>query len=192
MKNHTLGNVALGATLAATILATSCLSARATVVEQQANGFAVEETTHIAATPDKVYDALIQPQKWWNSQHTFSRNAANLTLDAKAGGCLCETLPGGGSVQHLVVLYADPGQILRLKGAMGPFQGQGVDSALTFSLAPKDGGTDLTLDNNVGGFIKGGLGKWPEAADGMLGDLVAHLKYYVENGKQMPAAAPAK
>jgi hypothetical protein len=50
----------------------------------------------------------------------------------------------------------------------------------------------LVLDNNVDGFVKGGMGKWPEAADGMLTDLVAHLKYYAENSKAMPASPPAK
>ncbi|HEY5338285.1 MAG TPA: hypothetical protein VIJ85_08795 [Rhizomicrobium sp.] len=166
--------------------------AQAAVVESTADGFAIEETAHITAAPDAVYAALIQPQKWWNSQHTFSHDAANLSLDAKAGGCLCEALPGGGSVQHLVVIFADPGKTLRLKGAMGPFQGQGVDGALTFSLTAKDGGTDLTLDNNVGGYMKGGFGKWPQAADGMLTDLVAHLKFYAQNGKPMPENPPAK
>jgi uncharacterized protein YndB with AHSA1/START domain len=176
----------LGIGLAATLLAMNCVTAHAAIVDQQPNGFAIEETAHIAATPDAVYAALIHPEKWWNSSHTFSRNAANLSLDAKAGGCLCETLPGGGSVQHLTVVYADPARTtLRLRGPMGPFQGLGVDGALTFSLKAENGGTALTLDNNYGGYIKGGWGQWPAAADGMLTDLVAHLKTYAETGKAM-------
>ena len=100
---------------------------------------------------------------------------------------MCETLPGGGSVQHLVVIYADPARTtIRFRGAMGPFQGQGVDGAMTITLTAKDGGTTLVLDSNIGGYFKGGFGKMPNAADGMLTDLVAHLKYYVENEKALP------
>jgi uncharacterized protein YndB with AHSA1/START domain len=183
MQNHSLKQFGIGAAFAGALIAASIMHACAAVVESNASGFAIEEHAHIAATPDKVYAALIHPEKWWNSQHTFSQDAKNLSLDAKAGGCLCETLPNGGSVQHLVVVLAEPGDTLRLRGPMGPFQGQGADGALTFTLKAKDGGTDLTLENNVGGFFKGGLGQWPQAADGMLTDLVAHLKQYAESAK---------
>jgi uncharacterized protein YndB with AHSA1/START domain len=164
-------------------------SAKAAVTESNPQGFAIEETAHIDAPPAKVYAALVHPESWWNSEHTFSQDAKNLSLDAKAGGCLCETLPGGGSVQHLTVASVMPGRMLLFRGAMGPFLSQGVDGALSFTLKPAGDGTDLVLDNNVGGFIKGGMGKWPQAADGMLTDLVAHLKYYAENGKPMPPPA---
>ena len=173
-------HLAIGCAVATLLIAANAKSA---VVETAANGFAVEETAHVAATPDKVYVALLHPENWWNSQHTFSGNAANLSLDAKAGGCLCETLPNGGSVQHLAVVALMPGKAIVLRGAMGPFQAQGVDGAMTITLTPKDGGTDLVLDNNYGGYIKGGMGKWPVAADAMLSDLVARLKSYAETGK---------
>jgi hypothetical protein len=80
----------------------------AAVVESAPGGFAVEEKTHIRESPNRVYAALLEPAKWWNSQHTFSGSAANLSLDARAGGCLCEKLADGGSVQHLMVIYAAP------------------------------------------------------------------------------------
>ena len=177
----------IGVSVGTCLLVAGAISARAAVMESNASGFAVEEKIHIAASPAAVYAALIHPESWWNSEHTFSGSASNLALDPKAGGCFCETLPGGGSVQHLTVAMVIPGKAIELRGAMGPFLSQGVEGALTFTLAAKDGGTDLVLDNNVGGFIKGGMAKWPMAADAMLTDLVAHLKFYAENGKSMPA-----
>jgi uncharacterized protein YndB with AHSA1/START domain len=158
-------------------------AAQAAVVEAGAYGFAIEQTVHIKASPDKVYSALVRPAKWWNPEHTFSQSSANLSLDARAGGCLCEKLPHGGSVQHLVVVVADPGHTLRLRGAMGPMQGQGVDGALTFTLTPKEGGTDLKLENSVGGFARGGLAQLPRAVDAMLADLLAHFKNYCDGIK---------
>lgn len=164
-------------------------SALGEVLENGPSGFALERTVHIAATPDHVYSALIQPSKWWNSAHTFSGNAANLSLEVKAGGCLCENW-SGGSVQHLIVVYAMPGKMLRLRGALGPFQGQGMDGALTFTLKPDAGGTNLQMENVMGGFMKGGLSKWPPLADSMLAEQMLRLKAYVETGA--PSVAPTK
>jgi uncharacterized protein YndB with AHSA1/START domain len=179
------GNAA-SALVGAAFFLTAAVAAGA-VVDSQANGFSIEEITRIEATPDKVYAALTAPQKWWNSQHTFSQDAANMSLDARAGGCLCEKLPMGGSVLHATVVDAEPGSTLRLRGPLGPFQGQGVDSVMTFSLKRNGDATELTLDNRIGGYMKGGFEKWPQAADAMLTDLVTHLKYFVENGKPMAA-----
>lgn len=162
------------------------LPAAAAVVDAMPTGFAIQQTAHIAAPPDKVYAALIKPALWWNSKHTFSGSAANLTLDARGGGCFCEALPNGGSVQHAVVIDAEPGDTLRLRGPLGPFQSQGVDSAITFTLKAGAGGTDLTLDNIVGGYMKGGFANWPALADGMLADQIGRLKAYLETGSPEP------
>jgi uncharacterized protein YndB with AHSA1/START domain len=179
--------VLAGAALAGAMVLLQLFSARAAVVEAAPNGFAIQEAVHIAATPERVYAALIAPAKWWNSEHTFSQSAANLTLDARAGGCFCENWKGG-SVQHLTVADAEPGRILRMRGALGPFQAQAVDGALTFTLKASSGGTDLTLDNTVGGFMKGGVGKWPLLADAMLADQIARLKRFIETGSPEPAS----
>jgi len=169
-------DLVLGAGLALCLVLPRTASAE--VLETTANGFAARETIHLNATPDQVYDALVHPAAWWNPDHTYSGSAANLTLDARAGGCLCESLPHGGSALLLTVVFAEPGSVLRFRGPMGPFQGQGVDSALTFTLKAEPGGTLLTLDNNVGGYMKGGFDKWSGIADGMLNDLATRLAQY--------------
>jgi hypothetical protein len=61
--------------------------------------------------------------------HTFSRNAANLSLELHAGGCFCERLKNDGSVQHMQVVYVAPGEALRLRGALDPLQIEGVAHA---------------------------------------------------------------
>jgi hypothetical protein len=108
--------------------------AAAEVKSVAANGFEVATTATIAAPPDRVYAALGEIGRWWSSSHTFSRDAANLRMELRAGGCFCEQLKDGGSVQHLQVIYAAPGIGLRLRGALGPLQMEGVDGTLSWAL----------------------------------------------------------
>jgi uncharacterized protein YndB with AHSA1/START domain len=160
---------------------------RAEVVDSQANGFALDQKLVIAAGPDKVYAALIEPGKWWSPGHTFSGDSANMSLDAHAGGCWCETLKNGGSVLHMTVVYVDPGKVLRLRGALGPFQSTGMDGALTITLDPaKDGGTTVEMTYNLGGYVWGGYGALPTTADGVLNQQIRRLKNFVETGKPDP------
>ena len=63
------------------------------------------------------YAAVTHPEKWWNGEHSYSGDVSNMTLEAVAGGCWCEKLDNGGSVQHLQVVYVAPGRALRLRGA---------------------------------------------------------------------------
>jgi len=169
---------------AAAALATAAAQpAAAAVVNVGPSGFELKQVVHIAAPADKVYAALIQPRLWWDSDHTFSGSAANLSLDARAGGCFCETLPNGGSVQHQVVVNATPGQSLVMRGALGPFQARGVDGALAFELKPAGDGVDLTMTNDLGGYMSEGFAVWAPRADAMLSQQMTRLKAYVETGK---------
>jgi uncharacterized protein YndB with AHSA1/START domain len=172
----------VGAGLAAVLVLLQGATCRAEVAEQGANGFSLGVKEQVAATPDKVYAALIDPARWWNSAHTFSGDAKNMTFEARAGGCWCETLKSGGSAQHMTVVYADPGKLLRLRGALGPFQSTGMDGAMTIVLKPKDAGTELTVVYNLGGFIAGGYGALPKSADGVLNLQFYRLKQLVETG----------
>jgi uncharacterized protein YndB with AHSA1/START domain len=151
-----------------------------TVSDVASNGFTLKIDTHIAASPDKVYAALIEPARWWSSDHTFSGDAKNLHLEAKAGGCWCETLPNGGSVVHLMVVYVNPGNSLRLRGALGPFQGLGVTGALTWKLKPAADGTDLSVTYALGGYNKDGFAELSQGADGVLTAQVDRLKKLIE------------
>ncbi|HEY2885471.1 MAG TPA: SRPBCC family protein [Rhizomicrobium sp.] len=162
--------------------------ARAAVIDSAANGFSVVEKTHISASPDKIYAALVTPARWWSSKHTFSQDAANLTLDPVAGGCWCEKLANGGTVQHLVVVQAVPAKALVMRGALGPLQGLGVEGAMTISLKPATDGTDLSLTYNIGGYLKDGFASWAAPVDGVLGEQVTRLKAFIETGS--PEAKP--
>ena len=155
-------------------------AARADIQSVGANGFEVKHTVHVAAAADKVYAALLQPAHWWSSEHTFSGNAANLVLEARAGGCWCESLPDGGSVEHLHVVYVAPGKVLRLRGALGPFQGLGVDGAMTWTVKGGATGTDIAVSYSVGGYAKDGFDGAAKAADRVLGEQIERLRKLID------------
>ena len=144
------------------------------------NGFEVASAVTIASPPDRVYAALGEVGRWWSPSHTFSRDAANLSLELHAGGCFCERLKDGGSVQHLQVVYAAPGEGLRLRGALGPLQVEGVDGTLSWTLKPAEGGTSLTQSYVVGGYIRSGMEQWAPRVDRVLEEQLRHLKSFVE------------
>jgi len=154
--------------------------AAAEVKSVAANGFEVATTATIAASPERVYAALGEIGRWWGSDHTFSRDAANLRMELRAGGCFCEQLKDGGSVQHLQVVYAAPGIGLRLRGALGPLQMEGVDGTLSWALKPAEGGTTVTQSYVVGGYIRAGMEQWAPRVDRVLDEQLQRLKGYAE------------
>jgi uncharacterized protein YndB with AHSA1/START domain len=162
--------------------------AAAEVVSAGSNGFEVRERVHVAAPPAALYAALIAPNRWWDPKHTFSGDAARLTLEARAGGCWCESLPDGGSAQHMTVIYVSPGKALRLKGALGPLQAMGVTGSLTFSIVPAGPGADLTLSYAIGGYSKDGFDALSKAVDSVLGGQVARLQRLAEKGSAVASA----
>lgn len=159
----------------------------ASVTSSDPGGFAVEETLQIAAPADRVFAALTRPSGWWSPDHTFSHDAANLTLDPRAGGCWCERLPGGGSVEHLRVIYADAPRMLRLRGALGPMQSMPVEGVMTWTLTPSGAGTELKVTYAVAGDSSANLGARLSAiVDQVLGQQAARLKALVETGRPAP------
>jgi opacity protein-like surface antigen len=157
-------------------------AAHAEVTDKSAAGFEVTEKAHIAAPAAKVYAALLTPAAWWNSKHSWSGDAKNLSLDL-ATGCFCEKLPHG-YVRHMTVVFADGATTLRLNGGLGPMQFTGAGGNLGFTLKPAGAETDLVVTYDVGGYAKGGLAETLAApVDRVLGEQVARLKTYLETGK---------
>jgi uncharacterized protein YndB with AHSA1/START domain len=157
---------------------------RGEVVETTAAGFLVRNPAAINAPPANVYTALTDKVGgWWDPAHTFSHDARNLSLDARAGGCFCERLPDGGGVQHMRVVYASPGKLLRLTGAIGPLQEAALVGTMTWTLLQAGSGTTVELSYTVGGFRAGGFRDMPTVVDGVLRGQLARLKAFVETGR---------
>jgi uncharacterized protein YndB with AHSA1/START domain len=163
-------------------LLSAALPAGAEVTAAEAGGFISEHTLILDATPARAYEALTaEVARWWNPDHSYSGDGANFAMDARAGGCFCESLADGGSVMHMQVVFASPGEMLRLRGGLGPLQGMGVVGAMTFAFtALEDGRTRLDYRYVVSGFAPDGLVGLAEPVDqvqlGQLERLAAYLR----------------
>jgi uncharacterized protein YndB with AHSA1/START domain len=177
----------------AVLLSSFAASAAAEVKTSAADGFFVSFSEPVAANPAKTYTDITQIQRWWSSDHTYSGSAANLTLKAEAGGCLCERWKGG-SVEHGHVVMALPGKLLRLETALGPLQEFALKGTLSFWIKSEDdGATTLSVEYRVNGASASELDKLAPSVDEVLGAQVARLKRYIGTGNpEEPAAAPAK
>ena len=175
--------------LAAALLVITPALANADVVDRSPAGFTVKTVVTIAASPERSFRALVDDiGRWWDASHTFSGDAGNLRLDARPGGCFCETLPKGGGVAHAVVINVVPGELLRVTGALGPLQEHAVIGTLTLQFAAAGQGTTATLTYSVAGSFPGGLEKVAPAVDKVLGDQLQRLKAYVD-AAQRPTSA---
>jgi hypothetical protein len=95
--------------------------ASAEVVSASANGFEVRETVPLVVPPEVTFKAFGDLPAWWDPEHTYSGSSSNLGLDLVAGGCFCERIPKtGGGVEHMHVVFVDPGKRVVLSGPLGP------------------------------------------------------------------------
>ncbi|WP_283404824.1 SRPBCC family protein [Novosphingobium panipatense] len=177
--------MAIAAALLTAGLALQPMPAVAKVAQVASAGFVVRHIVQVTASPEEAWAVLTRPSVWWDAEHTWSGEAANLSLDARAGGCFCEILPaksgdkagGRGSVEHLRVIYAEPGRALRMMGALGPLQSEALTGTLTFQLKPDPSGTStqILLEYVVGGYARTAFNQLAPAVDGVLANQMKRL-----------------
>jgi uncharacterized protein YndB with AHSA1/START domain len=156
--------------------------AAAEVLDSSPAGFTVRSTVTIQASPDDVYRQLIRIGDWWDSHHTYSGDAHNLSIEEKAGGCFCEKLPGGGGVRHLEVLFVQPGKVLRMGGGLGPLQGMAAGGTMTIKLSPDGSGTKLEALYAVFGYLPASMNTLAAPVDSVLTGQFVRIKNLMERG----------
>lgn len=162
-------------------LIVACLSAalaapaRAEVVSSTAAGFEVRAQAIVTAPPEAAWAMLARVGEWWNPAHSYSGKAENLSLRPEIGGCFCETL-GTGGVEHMRVVYAQPGEMLRLQGGLGPLQAEAAAGTLTWTLKKVGGGTEITQTYVVGGYMRMGAEKLAPLVDKVLAEQLGRLQ----------------
>ncbi|MEA3057752.1 MAG: hypothetical protein QOF34_567 [Sphingomonadales bacterium] len=170
--------------LIAAIVLLLAAPATASVVHSDNHAFEVTQSVDVSLSPADALAAFTRVSSWWMADHTYSGNPANLSLDPRPGGCLCEKFPGGGGVEHLRVTYFEPGKILILTGAMGPLLHEAVDGVLIVHADPVAGGARVTLDYRASGFFNGGGEKFAAMVDRMLGDSIGHYQKFADSDRR--------
>jgi hypothetical protein len=178
-------------------LALAPLPAAAEVAASSGNGFVSHNEVLVAASAAETWSAMLRPGNWWNGDHTYSGNAANLTIEPSAGGCFCEAIPatGGvsaGQIEHMRVIYVAPGSTLRLTGGLGPLQSEAVTGVLTMTLAPEGKMTKISWDYVVGGYMRQPAAEIAPLVDRVVGEqllrLATHLGAKVDPAPRRPGS----
>lgn len=153
--------------------------AAAEVVSASATGFHVRQTVQLVVPTPLAYDSFTQIGSWWNGEHTYSGDPANLSLSVTPGGCFCERIPKtGGGIEHLRVAYVDPGNRLVLTGSLGPLLYEGTAGVMDVRIERIAGGSRVTLDYKVAGFAEGNAQKLAPLVDSVLGDQMRRFRAY--------------
>ena len=166
---------------AATAVLAISAPAAAEVKNATETGFNVVHFAAVSVEPDIIWKRLIAPKTYWSKTHSWSGSSDGFYIDAQAGGCFCELFQEKGadgktittgSVEHMRVIFAQPGKVLRMQGALGPLQSEAVLGTLTVAMEPsKDGkGTKLSFSYVVGGYMRYKVADIAPAVDKVLGE----------------------
>lgn len=168
--------------LAGLVLCALPQMAQARVDSSSADAMILSGERVVSATPERVFAALGQIERWWSDDHSYSGNAANLRMPLEAGACFCERWPAG-SVRHGTVVMVMPNRQVRVDAALGPLQELGATGVLTFSLKPTAAGTQIALTYRVSGDGTSALTRLAPAVNTVLDEQLGRLATLVEQGE---------
>lgn len=167
--------------VAALVLAAFASPAGAEVLQSGPSGFESEHRIETALASARLYRLLADVGSWWSDSHTYSGEAANLSLLAQPGGCWCEKMPDGGGIEHMRVVQAQPGRKLVLTGSLGPLVTEATTGVMQLSVEPKGSGSTLVLNYRVAGFYKGDGARLAKLVDQVLGQQAKSLHKTAED-----------
>ena len=166
---------------------------RAEVTAVSANGVTSTHTHTLPLPPEEAWALLTDGlNRWWDASHSYGAVAENLSLDiganGLAGGCLCERLDDGGWVEHLRVIFVQPGKTVRLQGALGPLVDMGLHGVMRWTLVPAEGEPSSSVFTSrymVTGHLEGGFEQLAPVVDQVNG---GHFMRLERVARGLPAA----
>lgn len=149
-------------------------NAAAEVVSSSTTHYVLRHEATSARSPEALWERLVAPASWWHPDHTYSGDAANLSLDAKAGGLWLEDW-AGGSVAHGEVLLVQRGEVLRMAAPFGPLQGVGAYTVWTITISAADEGSRVVFDEVSTGPATANLAELAGAVDYVKTEAISRL-----------------
>lgn len=170
--------------VAAAIALSLTAPAGAAVVSSADHGFEISQSAVVALPPAEALRAFGEVGKWWQADHTYSGNSANLSMALQPGGCFCERLESGGGVEHMRIVFVDPSGRIVLTGSLGPLLQLATTGAMDVQFKPVGNGSRMTLTYKVAGFASGGAAKLAPAVDRVLGTQVSNFVVFASSYAQ--------
>ncbi len=165
--------------LAVAVLALSAAPAAAEVAARTADSFTLRYAVGAEIAPDDIPGALADLPKWWDSAHTYSGSAANLSLDLTPGGCWCERLADGTDFDHGRTVSAAPDRFV-FDAPFGPLRGKTTKAELTVTWPAANRGLTPTWTMVVEG---PGIGAMADGVDAVMGAGYQRWLRYLEYGE---------
>lgn len=156
--------------------------AAAEVVSAGPHGFEVQHIVNLVIPQPKAFAAFGEVAQWWSKDHTYSGDAARLSLQMRPGGCFCETLEGGGGIEHLRVAYLQPGERVVLTGSLGPLLYEATTGVMDVKVERIAGGSRVTMNYRAAGFANGNGEKLAPAVDQVLGEQMKQFRVFAAGG----------
>ena len=164
--------------------------ASAEVVSAGLNGFEVQEVVNLVVPPASAYAAFGQVGQWWNKEHTYSGDAARMSLQLRPGGCFCEPLEGGGGIEHMRVTFLKPGEQVVMTGSLGPLLYQATAGVMDVKFERIAGGTRVTMNYRAAGFAKSDADKLAPLVDQVLADQMKRYRIYAAGAPKPDTLKP--
>jgi uncharacterized protein YndB with AHSA1/START domain len=154
--------------------------AAAEVVSAGPGGFVVEAVHDVSPSPADVWAALVDIGSWWH--HSFTGDTGNFVLTVEPGGAWIERLPDGGFVEHMRVVFAEPGKRLTMKGTLGPLMEEAALGTFLVVIDAHEQATNVRITYKVAGYRDGGFESWAGPVDGVITEAAARLARRIETG----------
>ncbi len=148
--------------------------AHAEVVSSSPSHYELRHEARSDLDTEAMWARIAEPSRWWLSDHTYSGDSANLTLDLQAGGLWREDWDGG-SVEHGRVVYVSAPETLRLDAPFGPLQALGVSVIWEISVSADEAGSRVVFTERASGSQVSDLDELAPAVDYVKGEALASL-----------------
>jgi hypothetical protein len=156
--------------------------AAAEVVSADTHGFEVQETVNLVVPINQAYAAFGRLGNWWNSDHSYSGDARNIRLALQPGGCMCESNPKGGGVEHMRVAVVMPNERIVMTGSLGPLLYEAASGVMDVKFDKIAGGTKVTLNYRAAGFANANADKMAPLVDSVLADQMKRFRAFAARG----------
>lgn len=172
------------------VLSMMAAPAGAAVVNASEHGFEVQHSVNLVVPQAQTFAAFGRVGEWWGKDHTYSGDSARMSIQMRPGGCWCETLEGGGGIEHMRVTFVKPGEQVVLTGSLGPLLYEATSGVMHVKVDPIAGGSKITMNYRAAGFANGGAAKVAPLVDKVLADQMKRFRAYAAGAPKPDTLKP--